>query len=81
VIGVDILSVIRRWHHRDGLPIREIRRRAGLSRNTIRKYLAIDDVETQYPARKSQGNLDPYPAVLASWLAQESERSRRRPHQ
>jgi hypothetical protein len=44
VIDVDLLSVIRRWHHRDKLPIREIRRRTGLSRNTIRKYLAIGDV-------------------------------------
>jgi len=37
---VDLLSVIRRWHGRDKLPIREIARRTGLSRNTIRKYLA-----------------------------------------
>ncbi len=38
---MDLLSVIRRWHHRDGLPIREITRRTGLSRNTIRKYLGL----------------------------------------
>ncbi len=38
---MDLLSVIRRWHHRDGLPIREVERRTGLSRNTIRTYLAI----------------------------------------
>ncbi|MGB3445728.1 MAG: helix-turn-helix domain-containing protein, partial [Xanthobacteraceae bacterium] len=34
-----LLSVIRRWHLRDELSIREISRRTGLSRNTIRKYL------------------------------------------
>ncbi|CAN5197316.1 hypothetical protein BH09PSE3_BH09PSE3_01280 [soil metagenome] len=34
-----LLSVIRRWHFREGMPIREIERRTGLSRNTIRKYL------------------------------------------
>jgi transposase len=33
-----LLSVIRRWHFREGMPIREIERRTGLSRNTIRKY-------------------------------------------
>ena len=64
---MDLLSVIRRWHHRDGLPIREIRRRTGLSRNTIRKYLASDGVEPTYPARKSISKLDPYAETLASW--------------
>jgi len=38
---MDLLSVIRRWHFRQGIPIREIRRRTGLSRNTIRKYLRV----------------------------------------
>jgi transposase len=37
---VALVSVIRRWHLRDGMPIREIARRTGLSRNTVRKYLA-----------------------------------------
>jgi deoxyribodipyrimidine photolyase-like uncharacterized protein len=41
---VDLLSVIRRWHGRDKLSIREIARRTGLSRHTIRKYLASDYV-------------------------------------
>ena len=40
-----LLSVIRRWHFREGVPIREIERRTGLSRNTIRKYLRADTVE------------------------------------
>lgn len=31
-----ILSSIRRWHFRDGVSIREIRRRTGLSRDTTR---------------------------------------------
>lgn len=39
-----LLSVIRRWHFREGMPIREIERRTGLSRNTIRKYLRSDTV-------------------------------------
>ncbi|MES1842310.1 winged helix-turn-helix transcriptional regulator, partial [Escherichia coli] len=40
-----ILSAIRRWHFRDGASIREIARRSGLSRNTVRKYLQSKVVE------------------------------------
>jgi len=39
VIDMGFLSVIRRWALRDKMPIREIARRTGLSRNTIKKYL------------------------------------------
>jgi len=39
-----LLSVIRRWHFRQQIPIREIERRTGLSRNTIRKYLRAEVV-------------------------------------
>lgn len=42
------LSVIRRWALRDKISIREIARRTGLSRNTIRKYLRAGDVTPQF---------------------------------
>ena len=45
VIEVDILSLIRQWHFRDGLSIREIAHRTKLSRYTFSKYLADDDIE------------------------------------
>ncbi len=44
VIDMELLSVIRRWRYRDQISIREIERRTGLSRNTIRKYLRSDAV-------------------------------------
>jgi transposase len=75
---VDLLSVIRRWHSRDKLSIREIARRTGLSRNTIKKYLSSGEVSPKYPARKSVSKLDPYAETLASWLKRESKRSRKR---
>ena len=75
---MDLLSVIRRWHGRDRLPIREITRRTGLSRNTVKKYLATGEVSPQYPARKSVSKLDPYAETLASWLAREASRGRKR---
>ena len=56
---MGFLSVIRRWALRDKMPIREIDRRAGPSRNTIKKYLREGAVEPKFktPARPSQ--LDP----------------------
>lgn len=74
---MDLLSVIGRWHRRDKLAIREIARRTGLSRNTIRKYLASDVVEPQYPARTSPSKLDAYAETLSSWLKRESRRHRK----
>jgi len=47
------LSVIRRWHLREQVSIRAIARRTGLSRNTIRKYLANGVVEPRYPSSTS----------------------------
>jgi len=74
---VALLSVIRRWHHREGMPIREIARRTGLSRNTVRKYLAGNTVEPRYPKRKSPSKLDDYEQTLISWLHREARRHRK----
>jgi len=77
MIDVALLSVIRRWHHRDGIAIREIARRTGLSRNTVRKYLASGIVEPKYPKRKAPSKLDDYSNTLSSWLHREAHRSRK----
>ncbi len=78
MIDVDLLSVVRPWHGREGLSIREIQKRTGLSRITIRKYLASGVTEPKYPARKSVSKLDPYAETLLSWLKRESGRNRKR---
>ena len=72
-----LVSVIRRWHLRDGMPIREIARRTGLSRNTVRKYLASKELEPAYPSRKSPSKLDSYEDTLTNWLFRESRRHRK----
>jgi len=74
---VALLSVIRRWHFREGMPIREISRRTGLSRNTVRKYLASGVVEPRYPKRKTPSKLDDYELTLTSWLFREIRRHRK----
>ena len=78
MIDVDLLSVIRRWHGRDQLSIREIARRTGLSRHTIRKYLASGVTEPKYPPRKGVSKLDPFAEKLSIWLQREAGRGRKR---
>lgn len=78
MIDVDLLSVIRRWHGRDKLSGREISRRTGLSRHTIRKYLALGITEPKYPARKGVSKLDPFAEKLSIWLKREAGASRKR---
>ena len=72
-----LLSVIRRWAFRDRIPIREICRRTGLSRNTIRKYLRSDEIEPEFRVPDRPSKLDPYAEKLAHWLKIESGRSRK----
>ena len=72
-----LLSVIRRWHLRDGMAIREIARRTGLSRNTIRKYLSTGIVEPKYPERHSPSKLDQFAPKLAGWLKTEANKNRK----
>jgi transcriptional regulator with XRE-family HTH domain len=68
VIDVATLSVIRRWALREHLSLREIARRTGLSRNTIKKYLRAGEAEPRYAKRVSPSRLDPFAEKLAGWL-------------
>jgi transposase len=77
VIDMALLSVIRRWHFREGMPIREIERRTGLSRNTIRKYLRAGAVEPKFKIPDRPSNLDPFAEKLAAWLRVEAGKSRK----
>ena len=74
---MELLSVIRRWHYRDQLSIREIARRTGLSRNTVRKYLRSDSVETYFNASKRSSKLDSYADKLSAMLRIEAGKSRK----
>jgi transposase len=77
VIDMALLSVIRRWHFRNEMPIREIERRTGLSRNTIRKYLRAGTVEPGFKVPDRPSKLDPFAEKLSGWLRTEGSKSRK----
>lgn len=72
-----ILSIIRRWHFREQVPLREIARRLGISRNTVRRHIRAQTVLPAYPARHSPSKLDGHAVRLTQWLEQEARRSRK----
>ena len=77
MINVAILSSIRRWHFRDNVPIREIARKTGIARNTIKKYLQNKVVEPKYPSRKTPSKLDEFAVKLTAWLKTEAGKGRK----
>ncbi|SEA94281.1 hypothetical protein SAMN05444370_12025 [Rubrimonas cliftonensis] len=62
---------------REQPPIREIARRTGLSRNTIRKYLKSGAVEPKFATPERPSKLDPFAEKLASWLKTEAAKGRK----
>ncbi len=74
---MGLLNAIRRMVLRERLPIREIARRTGLSRNTIKKYLNSGTVEPKFAAPERPSKLDPFADKLAAWLKTEASKSRK----
>ena len=74
---MGLLNIIRRMALREKLPIREIARRTGMSRNTIKKYLSAGTIEPQFMTPERQSKLDPFAEKLAGWLKTEAGKSRK----
>ena len=72
-----LLGIIRRWHLRDKVPLREIAKRLGISRNTVRRYLRSETTEPAYAERQTASAIDPYAHQLAGWLKTEAAKSRK----
>ena len=77
VIDVALLGIIRRWHIRDQVPLREIARRLGISRNTVRRYLRAETVEPAYAERRAHRAIDKYAFQLSALLKTEAAKSRK----
>ncbi len=74
---MDLLSVIRRWHFRQGMGISEIERLTALSRSTIRKYLRSDTLEPVFKTSVRPSKLDEFADKLSGWLLIEANKSRK----
>ena len=72
-----LLGIIRTWHLRDQVSSREIAKRLGISRNTVRRYLRSETTEPAYAERQSASAIDPYAFHLAGWLKTEAAKSRK----
>jgi len=78
VITVGMLAKIRRMHFRDRMSIREVARRTGLSRNTVRDWLRQREaVEPKYSRRPVKSVVDPWAGQLREWLATDRHRLKR----
>jgi len=75
---VGMIAKLRRYRNREGLSLREIARKTGLSRNTVRRWLRQEKmVEPLYPARASHSIVDPWAESLALALKADRKRPKR----
>ena len=78
MIKATKMARIQRLHLREGVPIKEIERRPGLARNTIKSWLRKGQmVEPKYPPRAVATKLDGYTEQLATWLKADAHRGKR----
>ncbi|WP_188567495.1 hypothetical protein [Undibacterium terreum] len=72
MIHVALLGIIRRWHTRDQIPLREFARRLGFSRNTFRRYLRSEMIEPACVERQTACAIDKCTFQLSGWLNTEA---------
>ena len=78
MITVGMLAKIRRMHFRDRMSIREVARRTGLSRNTVRDWLRQRDVtEPEFHKRSAKSIIDPWAEALRTWVTADRHRPKR----
>jgi transposase len=74
---MGLLNIIRKLRLRHGLAIREIARRTGLSRNTVKKHLKAGTIEPAFATPGRPSKLDPFADKLSAWLKTEVGKSRK----
>ena len=71
MVGVELWAEIRRLRYVEGLSQREIHRRTGVHRDTIRNALASSTPPVYGPRRPRPSKLEPFVAVIEELLAEE----------
>src|SRR5918994_755031 len=71
LLGVELWAEIRRMKHVEGLSRREIHRRTGVHRDTIRRALAAPEPPSYGPRPRRVSKLDPYRSEIERLLADE----------
>ena len=72
MLGVEQWAEIRRMKHVEGLSQREIKRRTGVHRDTIRRTLASEKPPSYGPRARRPSKLDPYRAEIERLLDDEA---------
>lgn len=73
-----MIGKIRRMHHRQSKSVREIARATSLSRNTVRKYLRVEQVEEPKCERAARPTkLTPYHETIKQALKADAHRPKR----
>ncbi|MDR0777417.1 MAG: IS21 family transposase [Azonexus sp.] len=74
---MDMIGKVKRLYFRDGIPLSEIARRTGLSRNTVKKWVkASTEVEPRYRRGAVTGKLSAFEPVLEQMLSVDARRPR-----
>jgi transposase len=71
LLGVEQWAEIRRMKHVEGLSQREIHRRTGIHRDTIRRALASPDPPSYGPRPRRPSKLDPFLSAICELLEDE----------
>jgi transposase len=78
MITMNMLGKIRRLRYREGLSIKEISRRTGLARNTVRGWLrAKEGAEPRYRRSSGQRLVSSFEQPLLQWLEADARRAKR----
>jgi hypothetical protein len=73
-----MIGKVRRMHFRQSKPVREIARATSLSRNTVRKYLCVEQVdEPTYRRTKAPTKLTPFHEAIQQALKVDARRPKR----
>jgi len=81
MLAMAKINIIRDDYFREGLNISEISRSNGIDRKTARKYVMAENWNNKpLYFSKNKSKLDPYKALIDSWIEEDCKRRRKQRH-